>query len=131
MNRIRGFTLIEVMITVAIVAILASVALPAYTDYIRRGQIQEATTALSDGQVRMEQYFQDNHTYDGAPCPSSTKHFTLSCGEPSATAFTITATGLDSLDGFDYTIDQSATKTSTTAWGNGTTCWITSKGATC
>ena len=46
MQRPTGFTLIEVMITVAIVAILAAIALPNYTDYVRRGKIQEATTAL-------------------------------------------------------------------------------------
>ena len=54
-----GFTLIEVMIVVAIVAILAGIALPSYLDYVRRGQIQEGTTALADGRVKMEQFFQD------------------------------------------------------------------------
>jgi type IV pilus assembly protein PilE len=56
----RGFTLIEVMIVVAIVAILSSVAYPAYTDYVRRGQLQEAFTNLANYRIQMEQYYQDN-----------------------------------------------------------------------
>ncbi len=52
----RGFTLVEALITVAIVSILASIALPAYTDYITRSKLVEATTSLSDMRVRLEQY---------------------------------------------------------------------------
>ncbi len=70
--RMAGFTLIEVMIVVAIIAILASIALPSYNDYVRRGQIQEAFGYLSDSRVKMEQYFQDNRNYGTASpgaCP--------------------------------------------------------------
>ena len=59
----RGFTLIEVMITVAIVAILAAVAVPQYTRYIQRGNLVEATNALAEYRVRMEQFYQDNGSY--------------------------------------------------------------------
>ena len=61
--RATGFTLIEVMIVVAIIAILASVAMPAYTDYIRRGATQEAFTTLADLRIRLEQHYQDNRAY--------------------------------------------------------------------
>ena len=95
-----GFTLIEVMITVAIVAILASVALPAYTDYVRRGQLQEAFTLLADHGVRMEQYYQDNKNYGattgttcGVTMPTG-RYFTLTCATASSgQAYTLTATG--------------------------------------
>ena len=66
----RGFTLIELMITVAIAAILAAVAIPMYRDYVVRSRIIDATSRLSDFRVRMEQYFMDNRTYDagGGKC---------------------------------------------------------------
>lgn len=131
--RSAGFTLMEVMIVVSIVAILAGIALPAYTDYVRRGQVQEGTTGLADGRVKMEQFFQDNRTYVGGPCPGATKYFTYDCGTPTATAFTITGTGRAGVTGFAYTINQDATRTSTTPWNSGTpaTCWVLKKGETC
>ena len=62
-----GFTLIEVMITVAVVAILAAVALPNYFDYITRSRIVEAKTNLADMRTRLEQYFLDNRAYPATP----------------------------------------------------------------
>jgi len=68
-RRARGFTLIELMIVVAIAAILASVVLPMYRTYVQRGRIIDATSRLSDFRVRMEQYYMDNRTYDkGGKC---------------------------------------------------------------
>ncbi len=65
-SRIAGFTLIEVMITVAIIAILAAVALPNYIDYVTRSRLVEAKSNLSDMRTRLEQYFLDNRSYPGA-----------------------------------------------------------------
>jgi type IV pilus assembly protein PilE len=66
--RQGGFTLIEVMIVVAIVAILASIALPAYGDYVRRGQLPEAFAGMADLRVKLEQYYQDRRSYGVAQC---------------------------------------------------------------
>lgn len=126
----RGFTLIELMVTVAIVAILASIAYPAYQDYVRRGYIPEATSGLGEGRIAMEQWFQDNRTYVGAACPGNTQRFTFACNQ-TATTFTITATGQGVMAGFSYTIDQDNTRTSTTPWGNSSNCWVTKKGGQC
>lgn len=143
--KINGFTLIELMVTVAIVAILASIALPAYTDYVIRGQLAEARTALSDMRVRMEQYFMDNRTYVGAdtapspnPCtpPSGlSNRFIYDCTPaPTAAAYTIRAQGAGNLNGFIFTIDQNNGKATTGApsgWTTNNTCWIVAKGGRC
>ena len=65
-GRERGFSLIELMVVVAIAAVLISVAIPSYRDYVRRGAIEEATSQLSAGRVVFEQFFLDNRTYDGS-----------------------------------------------------------------
>lgn len=133
----HGFTLIEIMITVAIVAILAAVALPAYTDYVMRGRIPEATAGLAARQVQMEQFFQDNRTYEGAPaCAADTtgKHFNFSCASVSARAFVLQAVGKDGAAGFKYTVNQTGDKATTavpTGWTTSSTCWVTKKGGVC
>jgi type IV pilus assembly protein PilE len=148
-SRVRtyGFTLIEVMITVAIIAIIASVALPSYFEYVTRSRIVEAKTNLSDMRTRLEQYFFDNRAYptaciaaaSGAPgagniyLPAGPKFFNSTCAL-TATTYTVTATGTGSMAGFVYTIDQSNTRatTSTGSWGkSSTTCWISKKSGEC
>ena len=61
---IAGFTLLEVMITVVIVGILASIALPSYNYFITRSRITEATNTLSNMRTQMEKWFMDHRTYD-------------------------------------------------------------------
>ncbi len=146
MPKQKGFTLIELMIAVVVVAILAMIAYPSYQDYIVRSQLAEARTALADMRVRMEQYFQDNRTYVGAEVPNPgpcfppvglTPRFTYTCNPaPAATTYTIVATGSGSVANFVFTINQANTRATTgvppsTAWATSATCWVVRKGGAC
>lgn len=143
MNKQRGFTLVELMIAVVIIGVLAGIALPSYNDYVKRGNITEATTNLASLRVSMEQFFQDNRSYqNGASCgvtmPTSpaVKYFTFTCAAPTASTYTVTATGINSMAGFTYTIDQANTKQTTavpSGWSlpNPNSCWVTKKGGVC
>jgi len=139
----RGFTLIELMITIAIIAILAAIALPAYNDYTQRAKLTEAFTALSDFRVRMEQFYQDNRIYTGAgldgcgvASPNS-KYFTFGC-VPAAQTYTITATGIanEGLTNFIYTLNENNVRATTTlglGWNGAPNpaCWVRRKDGGC
>lgn len=126
----KGFTLVELIITVAIIGILASIAIPAYTDYVNKARATDATGTLADMRVRMEQYFQDNRTYVGgptaAPSGANTQFFAFG-GNATATTYSLTATGSGAMSGYSYSINQNNVKASVVPGGGNTNCWVTNK----
>lgn len=143
--------MVELMVTVAIVAILAAIAYPSYRNYVLRGQVVSATNELSAMSANMERYYQDNRQYTSltagtapmSPCdpvqltasgPAGT--FTMTCPIYQAQSFTITATGANATQGFSYSITQAGVQSSVvgapapSAWR--TTCtasWETRAGS--
>lgn len=141
----QGFTLIEVMITVAIIGILAAVAYPSYTDYVRKSQIQEAFSNLSTYRAKLEQYYQDNRAFaasstattcGGAAATTLTaaelggeiEFFTYTCTpSDSGQGYTITATGsAGAAPGNTYTLDHTGARATTQFKGSTSTatCWL-------
>ncbi len=133
----RGFTLIEVMITVALLGVIAAIAMPSYTSFIQRGRVPAALDGLNAYYTRMEQRYQDTGNYaNGANCAvavPTVASFTVTCALSSAgQAFTATATGSGNMAGYTYTINHQGVRV-TTAHPRGTptgNCWST-KGRVC
>lgn len=139
---LSGITLVELMVTVAAVAILASIAVPTYRDYIIRGRLTSAHAQLSSLALALQQYYQDHRSYVGAclagttaPLPPARDGFTYSCAPLTATGFTITATGDagSPVAGFVFTLDQSDARTSSgpPGWTSWSSCWIRSRAGDC
>lgn len=96
-NRQQGFTLIEVMIVVAVVAILAAVALPSYNEYVRRGHRADARAGLLQAQQWLERAATATGTYPTALpgnltwAADTTKRYTITLNPATTSTFTITA----------------------------------------
>jgi type IV pilus assembly protein PilE len=154
----QGFTLIELMITVAVVAILAAIAVPNYTDYITRSKFSEAHGQLGDLRVKMEQYYMDNRRYStttgggtcgipggNTPTVLGARYFTYTCASTAANAagdqqFTLTAAGIagQGLDGIAFTLNHANARTTTASGAMATkgyaasgTCWVLKKPSQC
>lgn len=128
--RVRGFTLIELMITVAVVAILAAVALPSYQDHVRKSRRAQAKADLVEVAQLLERYHTVQNTYVGFTLPfdqsprDGTSRYTISLGGESASAFTLTAAPgeAQSKDKCGtMTLDQAGRKTPDNATVEG--CW--------
>lgn len=110
--RTTGFTLIELMITVAIVGILAAVAFPSYQNQIQKGKRAEGKAALLNSASKMERYYSDNNFF-----PSNS----ASCGGGTTSALALAAAGIPVFSG-ESTTKNAYDITVTFALGAGSAC---------
>jgi type IV pilus assembly protein PilE len=131
-SRSKGFTLIELMIALAVVAILGAVALPSYRDSVTRSSLASGTANLKELRTRMEQRYADNRSYQasvsGCAIPNfidTSDGFSYACSlTNSGQGFTWTATGSGKSAGFTYTIDEAGIETTTAARTGWTTATL-------
>lgn len=130
-----GFTLIELMITVAIIGILSAIAVPAYGSYVLRARLTDAYSALAGVQPALEQHWSNTNSYSGfTGLPASTDDFTYALASASDTAYSITATGKNATLGFVFTIDQNGRRATTgvpSGWTANASCWVRDKDGKC
>lgn len=130
-----GFTLIELMLAVAIVGILTAVALPSYSSYVLRTRLSEAHSALAATQPQLEQFWSNEHTYAGFDkVPPATTNFTYELKDPDASGYTLVATGRAAAASFVYTLDEAGRRATTGApdgWTKRSDCWVDRKAGTC
>lgn len=102
-NGEKGFTLIELMVTVAIVAILAAIAVPSYQEHVRKARRGQAQADLVELAQRAERHHTVNNTYTTfwatipasqrvSPRDGGTAHYDVTIDTPSANAFVLSAT---------------------------------------
>ncbi len=120
MKRQQGFTLIELMIVVAIIGILAAIALPAYQDYTKRAKVSEVVLAASAARTCVTEIVQSKGPVALDSCDSSRTTQYVTGVAVNATSGVITATGTNiTLDGTEPTVTLSPSPALTsTQYGN-------------
>ena len=105
----RGFTRVEMVVTVAVVGVLTSLALPSYGNSVRRGRTVEARTELAAFGLRMEHAYRDGNVYGKEYCAITLPtgpHFVFTCTLLNdGQNFRGNATGRNQMAGYAYAID--------------------------
>ncbi|PZP63479.1 MAG: hypothetical protein DI596_02945 [Azospira oryzae] len=129
-----GFSLVELLIVLAIIAITTSFAIPSYVDYVRRSKLVEAVMLLEDYRSKMETFFADTGSYGNGSCGVALpqgRFFSFKCDLSSPSQFVAYATsradsGLGGDGSYEYAIDSFGSKRTMTFRGNpsGAHCWL-------
>lgn len=132
MRRQNGFTLIELMVVVAIVAIIASIAIPTYLEQTRKGRRAEAARFVGTLQLQLEQWraenpcygrsnvggcptYTESGTYPAVPNATTSPNYTIAIATATPAGFSVTATPTGAQDG-DRCGVLTATNTGKPAW---------------
>lgn len=89
-HSMQGFTLLELLMAIVIVSILVGIALPSYTEFVKKGRRADGMAALLDVANRQEQFLLDRNTYTvtvtdlGLPTTSADGHYTITVAAPTA-----------------------------------------------
>lgn len=138
-RSVSGFTLMEIMIVVAIVGILAAFALPAYQEHVRKGKRAEAAAALMAGAQRLEVHHTNTGSYCTVPATcaavdniaqvfataipaSGTGYYGIAASNVGTHTFTLTATPAESMAG-DACGDLTITHTGARGSADNALCW--------
>lgn len=129
----KGFTLIELMIVTAIIAVLASVALPSYSAYTLRGKLVEAPTTLKSAATAMEAGYDMGYSCEKSLPQKTwqTKYFKYECAvSADMSSFKITASGIQNdILKYSYSINSNGQrKTEAHPTGSNDKCWLVSGG---
>ena len=105
----RGFSRVETLVGAAVVAVVATIAVPSYADSVRRGRVAEVRAELAGFGVRMEQSYRDHGGYGKESCAAAlpaSPHFVFSCAlSNGGQNFRGAATGRQRMAGYAYSID--------------------------
>ncbi len=134
MKNINGFTLVELMITVAVLGIIAAIAYPTYQEHMRKTRRVDAKAALMDAAAKMERHYIQFSRYSGtiassgisATSPEKFYSIAATVTNPNSQTFTLTATRAGRQVGDkcgDFTIDQAQNKNVVNGSLNATQCW--------
>ncbi|MEQ7919878.1 type IV pilin protein [Xanthomonas sp. WHRI 1810A] len=138
-EKSEGFSLIELMIVVAIIGILAAIAYPSYTEYVKRTHRSEIAGLLSETTQSLERFYSRNGQYADIAAAGSTPaatvaipagnaFYTIAADRSNPQAFTLTATPTGTMVGDkcgSFVIDNTGKRSNPSVTGNATTvlCW--------
>lgn len=136
-SKTKGFTLIEMMVTVAILGILSAIALPSYREYVNQSKRAEAQAALLEAAQALERNYSVNGTYlnggalaavfpTRAPATGTANYTIAAEGTPTSSTFVLKATRAGSMSSDacgDYLIDQAGTRALSGASKSVAECW--------